>query len=126
MIPSFSHERMARVVTDERFQQEDVVLLRPTFGTMTLGIQKASFALISPIRCLVQPASPDDLKLLEEGQRVGNIKAVWSTVPLYVANAKDRDSDVLKIGGVHFTVIKMLDRSPNGYHKVLAEGYVHG
>jgi len=85
-----------------------------------------SFGTPVPLRCLVQPASSDDLELLPEGQRLNNIQAIWSVVPLYVANGKDRDSDVLEIDGVRFTVIKMFNRSPNGYFKVLAEGYVHG
>lgn len=117
---------MARVVQDRRFQQKAVTLLRPVFGTMTNGVQPVSFGTPVPMICLCQPAGGDDLQLLPEGQRLNNIQAVWSTVPLYVANGKDRDSDVLEIEGVRYTVIKLFNRSANGYYKVLAEGYVHG
>ena len=125
MIPSFAYDRMSRTVKDERFQQKGVTLLRPIFGNETLGVQALSFQDPATIRCLVQPASGDDLELLPEGERLNNVQAVWSTVPLYVANGKDRDSDVLEIDGVRFSVIKLFNRQPNGYWKVLAEGYVH-
>lgn len=124
--PLLAYDRMAQVVTDERFQQKDIILLRPTFGTMVDGEQPVTFGDPVPLRCLVQPASGDDLKLLPEGQRLGNIQAVWSTAPLYVGDGDTRDSDVLEIDGVRFEVIRMFNRQPNGYHKVLAEGYVHG
>lgn len=117
---------MARVVTDQRFQQKAVTLLRPVFINQSYGVQNEDFEAPALLTCLCQPADADDLKLLDEGQRLGNIQAVWSIVPLYVANGKDRDSDVLEIEGVRFTVVKLLNRQANGYYKVLAEGYVHG
>ena len=42
-LPTFIHDRMARTVTDERFQQKDIVLLRPVFGAMTNGEQETTF-----------------------------------------------------------------------------------
>lgn len=122
---SIVYDRMARVVTDQRFQQKAVTLLRPIYGAQTYGEQTISFQDPVPLVCLCQPAGGDDLEFLSEGQRLNNIQAVWSPVPLYVANGKDRDSDVLEIEGIRFTVIKMFDRqSVGGYHKVLAEGFV--
>lgn len=121
------HDRMGRVVQDRRFQQKSVTLYRPVYGANVDGEQSLTFETPAPVlTCLCQPAGGDDLDLLPEGQRLNNIQAVWSTTPLYVANGKDKDSDVLEVDGVRFTVIKRFDRSPNGYYKVLAEGFVHG
>lgn len=119
-------QRMANLVQNPRFQQTDVVLHRPVFGAMAQGVQSVTFEDPLPLRCIVQPASPDDLELLEEGHRLNNVQAVWSTVPLYTGNAKDRDADLLEIGGVKFTVARALNRAPNGYYKVLVEGFVSG
>lgn len=118
--------RMERVVTNRRFPQRQATLLRPIFGTEANGIMPIEFEDPVTISAIIQPAGGDDLDLLPEGERLKNIAAVWSTVPLYVANGKDRDSDVLEVNGVRYTVIKLMDRSPNGFYKVLAEGYVHG
>jgi hypothetical protein len=126
VIPNLTYDRTARTVTDERFQQKDITLLRPVFGSEVLGVQGVTFELPLSIRCIVQPASGDDLELLPEGERLNNVQAVWSTIALYVGNGRDRDSDVLEIDGVRFSVVKMFNRRPNGYWKVLAEGYVHG
>jgi hypothetical protein len=119
--------RMARVVANRRFPQKVVTLYRPVFGTAVLGVPPATFEDPRPLTCLCQPAGGDDLNLLPEGQRLNNIQAVWSTVPFYVADGKTRDADVLEVEGVRYTVIKMFDRQVmGGYHKVLAEGFVHG
>jgi hypothetical protein len=117
-------QRMGRVVQDRRFQQTAVTLHRPIFGTMVQGVQPVTFENPLVLTCVVQPASGDDLELLDEGQRLNNVQAVWSVVPLYTGNGKDRDADVLEINGVKFTVAKAFPRALNGYHKVLAEGYV--
>ena len=119
-------QRMANIVQSPRFQQTAVVLHRPIFGTMVNGVQQESFETPVQLTCIVQPASGDDLDLLEEGQRLNNIQAVWSVVPLYTGDGKTRDADVLEIGGVKFSVAKAFNRSPNGYYKVLAEGFVSG
>ena len=100
-------------------------LLRPVYGAEIYGKQALTFADPVTLTCVVQPAGGDDLELLPEGQRLNNVQAIWSTVPLYVANGKDRDSDVLEVDSVRFTVIKLFNRAPNGYYKVLAEGFVH-
>jgi len=92
---------------------------------MVQGVQPETFDAPRPLTCVCQPAGGDDLELLDEGQRLNNIQAVWSTEALYVANGNDRDADVLEIGGVRYTVIKRFDRAADGYYKVLAEGYVH-
>lgn len=117
---------MERVITNPRFPQREVTLLRPAFGTMEGGIMPIEFD-DDPvsISAVVQPAGGDDLDLLPEGERLKNIVAIWTTTPLYVANGKDCDSDVLEIDGVRYTVIKLLNRAPNGFCKVLAEGYVN-
>lgn len=119
-------QRMAGLIQNPRYQQTDVTLHRPVFGTMVQGLQPATFENPLGIRCIVQPASPDDLELLEEGQRLNNVQAVWSTIPLRTGNGKDYDADVLEIKGVKFTVARALNREPNGYYKVLAEGFISG
>lgn len=123
-LPTFTMNRFERVVTDERFTQKNIILYRPIFGVEEYGVRETTFENPLQLRCLVQPASSDDLELLPEGTRLNNVIAVWSTIPLYVGNGKDHDSDVLEVDGVKFTVQKMFDRSANGYHKVLAEGYI--
>lgn len=117
---------MDRVVTNRRFPQRDVTLLRPIFGTEADGITPITFEDPATISAVVQPAGGDDLDLLPEGERLKNVVAIWTTTPLYVANGKDCDSDVLEVDGVHYTVIKLFNRAPNGFYKVLAEGYVNG
>ena len=117
---------MERVVTNPRFQQKPVTLLRPVFGTETDGVMPLTFEDPVTISAICQPAGGDDLDLLFEGERLKNIMAVWSTTPLYVANGKDRDSDVLEVDGVRYTVIKLFNRATSGFYKVLAEGFVHG
>lgn len=123
---TIQYSRMTRTVADPRFQQKRVTLLRPVFGAEAEGLQPLTFEAPAYLTCACQPAGGDDLDLLPEGQRLKNIQAVWSPAPLYVANGKDKDSDVLEIDGVRYTVIKLLNRAPDGYYKVLAEGYVHG
>jgi hypothetical protein len=115
---------MERVVTNRRFPQRPATLLRPVFGTEAGGIMPISFETPVTISAICQPAGGDDLDLLPEGERLNNVVAVWSTTPLYVANGKDRDSDVLEIDGIRYTVIKLFNRAANGFYKVLAEGYV--
>lgn len=119
-------QRMASLVQNRRFQQTAVILHRPVFGTMSHGVQPTTFETPVPMTCIVQPASPDDLELLEEGQRLNNVQAVWSTIPLRTGNGKDYDADVLEIDGTKFTVVRALNRTRNGYYKVLAEGFVCG
>jgi hypothetical protein len=119
-------QRMASLVQNRRFQQTAVILHRPVFGTMSHGVQPTTFETPVPMTCIVQPASPDDLELLEEGQRLNNVQAVWSTIPLRTGNGKDYDADVLEIDGTKFTVVRALNRTRNGYYKVLAEGFVSG
>lgn len=123
-LPTFTLNRFERVVTDERFTQKNITLHRPVFGAESYGVKAVTFENPLSLRCLVQPASSEDLELLSEGAKLNNVIAVWSTIPLYVGNGKDRDSDVLEVDGVKFTVQKMFDRSLNGYHKVLAEGFI--
>jgi hypothetical protein len=117
---------MERVVTNRRFPQQTVTLFRPVFGTEKLGVMPITFEDPVPLpNAICQPAGGDDLDLLPEGERLKNIMAVWSTAPMYVANGKDRDSDVLEFDGIRYTVMKMFNRSANGFYKVLAEGFVY-
>jgi hypothetical protein len=118
--------RAAQLLRNPRFKPQQITLYRPTFGTMTNGIQSETFAAGVSVQAICQPAGGDDLALLPEGQRLNNIQAIWSTTQLYVANGKDRDADVLEFGGIRHTVIKLFNRDRFGFFKVLAEGFVHG
>jgi hypothetical protein len=114
------------------------VLAHPNFRTSTeVTVSRPSAIVISDsgdkveptyetstISAVVQPAGPDDLKLLPEGNRLQNTLAVWSPEPLYTEDGKTREADIIVYRSVNYRVMHAFDRSDNGFYKVLAQGYV--
>jgi hypothetical protein len=116
---------MRRVLAHPNFRT-NIVLMRPSLVAIAANGRKAPVTYADPeeVSAVVQPAGPDDLKLLPEGNRLNNTLAVWSQTPLYTENGKDREADIITYREVNYRVLHAFDRSDNGFYKVLAQGYV--
>ena len=77
-----------------------------------------------PVVGIVQPADPDAVQMLSEGERLRNMIEVWSATELRASDAVEALSDVLVVNGQSYRVIKTEDWSANGYSHVFAEGFL--
>lgn len=76
------------------------------------------------IVAIVQPASPEELLLLEEGERNKNTISVWSVSELRGGDGKRQQPDVLIVDGRYYRVIRVEPRPDGNYFRAVAQGYV--
>lgn len=113
---------VARLMTDTRFCRTFV--RRRQRGTFSNQGEYTSAYDEQTVTGIVQPATPDVLKILPEGTRLDSVRCVWSAEGLRVGDGKSFESDVLVIDGESFKVIRAEDWSANGYFEVYVEGFV--
>ena len=74
---------------------------------------------------IVQPAKREDqLAILPEGTRLGNVIVVYSDQELRIDNAQSERSDVALWHGNPYRVIAAKHWADHGYWQVWAEGFV--
>ena len=85
---------------------EPITRVRTAAGTRgTDGRFTAGASTSTTIQASVQPATDQDLQLLEEGYRRREAKRVYTTSELRTASQHDAtNADILTIGGVSFQV----------------------
>ena len=74
---------------------------------------------------IVQPAKREDqLAILPEGTRLGNVIAVFCDEELRIDNADDKRSDVVVWHGNPYRVIAAKPWADHGFWQIWAEGFV--
>lgn len=73
---------------------------------------------------VVQPASPETIQMLPEGERSTEIIEVWSATPMVKSNASDTLSDVIVYGGRSYRVSKLENWTAHGYSYAVAEAFL--
>jgi hypothetical protein len=97
-------------------------ILRSTQGAFLNGVWQNTpdeIQSYGPIR----PASSREISMLPEGDRVGEIKAFWSSQPIYgtrATQAKGESSDILKWNNLYYRVLQVVQSQDYGFWKGLA------
>lgn len=73
---------------------------------------------------IIQPATARELELLPEGSRLGDVISVWSRDTVRGADGKTVEPDIIVNCGKSYRVVKVDPRSPHGYTRVFAEGFI--
>lgn len=103
---------------------ETVTLRRPLTPTFANeGVATYGYAADAPLVATVQPAKPSDLAMLPEGVNLSETISVWSGTQMKVGDETGQGSDIIVWGGKSYRVIKLEDRSKNGYWRAFAEGF---
>jgi len=72
----------------------------------------------------VQPAKPDDVKLLPGGTRLDSLRVIWCKEELRAADGASVESDVIVYKGESFRVVACSPRAESGFFRAVAEGFV--
>lgn len=77
---------------------------------------------------VIQPTSPEDLEIMPEGERRTQMKTIWTKTLLKVdGNVNSTNSDIIKDSKNRlYRVVKLSDRSENGFYKAFAEYLPNG
>lgn len=67
----------------------------------------------------VQLADPETIEMVPEGDRIRGARLFWSAVQMYETNAEGL-SDIIVYHSEHWKVVRVWDRSANGFWKALA------
>ena len=112
---------MSEVMNDPDLAQA-FLIQRSTQGTFLNGVWQTTPVTLSgygPIR----PASAREINMLPEGDRVGEIKAFWSSQPIYGTrgtSGKGESSDILVWNGLYYRVLQVFQDQDYGFYKALA------
>lgn len=114
---------VSELMSDADMGPQAITLRRPTVVQSPEG-DVTSTSADTTITALVQPATPQELQMLPEGSRNGNVVSVWSISEIRVSDGATNESDVLIVAGAFFKVIKLEPWAGNGYFRAFAQGYV--
>jgi hypothetical protein len=112
---------VSEVVNDPDLAQA-FMIQRSTQGAFLFGVWQTKQETV-PCYGPVRPASSREINMLPEGDRVGEIKAFWSSTPLYGTRAttgKGESSDILVWNGLYYRVLQVFQSQDNGFYKALA------
>jgi hypothetical protein len=97
-------------------------ILRSTGTGFQYGVWQSSTTTLSSYGP-VQPATDRDISMLAEGDRVKEVKAFWSSQPIYGTNAiagVGQSSDILVWQGLNYRVLHVAQQQDYGFWKALA------
>lgn len=74
---------------------------------------------------IIQPASTEDqLSILPEGSRLGNMIVIWSSAEIRIDDADKTRSDIIDWKGDKYRVLRIKKRDDNGFFHAWAEGFI--
>jgi hypothetical protein len=114
------------ISVEEVVNDQDVAqiftILRSTNGKFVSGIwttDQVSIPSYGPIR----PATPRDLEMVPEGDKVKEVKIFWSAQPIYATHATDGiggSSDLLQWKQLYYRVLSVTQSQDWGFYRAVA------
>lgn len=108
------------IVADPDFAQPFVVT-RDSGGTMVLGIWQAAVSTLN-LYGVIEPATPEELNQIPEGDRVNGIVAFWCNRLIYETGVENNSnaggiSDTIAWNGNNYRIVKVTPWNNFGYVK---------
>jgi hypothetical protein len=110
---------LSEVVEDSEMA-EPFQILRP-FGQFAQGGWQVTSTQTINAFGIVSLATAKEIAMLPEADRVSEIRAFWTTTPMYVTDGtRGQTSDILLWSGTKYRIIGQPQYDTRGYYKALA------
>lgn len=112
---------VSELIDDSDFAQNFVIYRSQ--GSFIDGVWTEETPTQIPLTGIIQPASPKELKMLPEGDRITGAIVIYSKIPIFLTRTGEEQgtSDKVYWKGDYYKLLNVSDWSDSGFYTGIAE-----